>query len=378
MNSALIALDAVGHVLRWNESAERLFGVSLDDALGQTMESLPLSCAWGALGEGLRESQRTRNEVRLADQPFQRPDEREGLLGITVTPMLDAFGRHNGHLVHAADITDRRESEVASSEAGTLGAIGQLSAGLAREIGTPVTDVAQHTRRATLASRRVLALLERGRGLAESAEDDAALGAALRELLSGDELNKAEQELAGALERAHGDLASVVELLRAMKGFTGDTREAHDHIDLNELAWNTAAVARSVWRGAARLDLVLADELPSTRGDAHELGQALLAVLLQSVGAIEANEGEPGQIVVRTQARDGFLELSVEDDGGGLSVERRIDRLGAHAGSPAESDAAHGAAIVHQAVVQHHGGQIHIGDDGAGRTTVVLAIPVRS
>ena len=90
-------------------------------------------------------------------------------------------------------------------------------------------------------------------------------------------------------------------------------------MDLNEVARASARVVEGeALRQGVDLDLELAAALPTVLGDPIQLEQVLLNLLLNGIEASAAATNGSRQVVVRTGAGAGDVEVAVTDHGVGL------------------------------------------------------------
>jgi signal transduction histidine kinase len=99
-------------------------------------------------------------------------------------------------------------------------------------------------------------------------------------------------------------------------------------------------------------------ELPPVHGDAHEIQQVLLNLLLNSLDALE--EKGAGRITVRATHANGQIQLLVEDDGPGMDpslLPRVFDPFFTKKERP---DASGLGMFICYSIVQNHGGEIRV------------------
>jgi signal transduction histidine kinase len=107
----------------------------------------------------------------------------------------------------------------------------------------------------------------------------------------------------------------------------------------------------------------------SARVDGYLLKQAVLNLVLNALQATPPG----GHLVLRTAGGEGRLEVSVGDDGEGMSPETR-----AQAFTPFFTTRAEGTGLglpLVQRIVEQHGGSIEIVTAAGAGTTVTLTIP---
>jgi len=121
-----------GEVLLWNRCMSELTGLSAEDTMGSRLSSLPNP--WqGALRDALAEP-----EGRAIKRELGAEREQRSIALHASSPGTEAADR----LILAEDITDyqRLQDELLHNE--RLASIGRLAAGVAHEIGNPITGIA--------------------------------------------------------------------------------------------------------------------------------------------------------------------------------------------------------------------------------------------
>ena len=108
-DDAVIGTDLEGKITSWNRGAERVFGYSADEVLGQ-----PVSVLYpkgGQIERGLVERLEHGERVDHYEATRRRKDGREIVVSITLSPVKDALGRLVGVSKVARDVTERRQFE---------------------------------------------------------------------------------------------------------------------------------------------------------------------------------------------------------------------------------------------------------------------------
>ncbi|MEO6597242.1 MAG: HAMP domain-containing sensor histidine kinase [Planctomycetota bacterium] len=107
-----------------------------------------------------------------------------------------------------------------------------------------------------------------------------------------------------------------------------------------------------------QLEIDVQDDLPFVRGDAHEIQQVMLNLLLNSLDALESRR--PGHIAVRAYAAAGKVHLHVEDDGKGMDpvdLARVFDPFFSKKDRP---DASGLGMFISYSIVHNHGGEMSV------------------
>jgi C4-dicarboxylate-specific signal transduction histidine kinase len=226
-----------------------------------------------------------------------------------------------------------------------VNALGEVVASIAHEVNQPLFAIVSNARSA-------------GTLLARSEPDLAEIGAALDDIVQ--DANRASAIIARVrtflqrkpTEHLPVDINAVVETVRTFLG--------------PELA-----------RRRAKLEVELAGGLPRILGDAVQLQQVLVNLLINGIDAMERTPPGERSLRVRTSAdRERGVQLEVTDAGPGLEPEARA-RLFEPFFTTKASGLGMGLAIC-RSIVEAHGGHIRVLPQGASGTTVQLRFPAHS
>jgi PAS domain S-box-containing protein len=111
---AYLMVDAGGRILAWNKSAERIFGYSAGEAIGQTLDIIVPERSrarhWEAFFAAV-----ARGETKYADEllsaPATRKDGSRVSIDLAVTMIRDPAGKGVGVAACIRDVTEKRETE---------------------------------------------------------------------------------------------------------------------------------------------------------------------------------------------------------------------------------------------------------------------------
>ena len=107
---AIIATAIDGTIVRWNKGAERIYGYSPNEAIGQQISILEPSRTRGAHEKILERLQR-KEEIHAYETVRRRKDGDLIAVSMTVSANWDADGKINGTSAIARDITERKKAE---------------------------------------------------------------------------------------------------------------------------------------------------------------------------------------------------------------------------------------------------------------------------
>jgi two-component system NtrC family sensor kinase len=234
------------------------------------------------------------------------------------------------------------ETQRQLTQADKLASVGRLAAGLAHEINNPLTGVLSY---ASLLRPRLN-------------QDPAAL----------EDLDVILRET----KRCRG-------IIRGLLDFARPAPPVRRPTDLNEVIRQAlAVVSNQISLQQANLVLDLAGELPILSGDANQLEQVLVNLLLNAADALDQKEGRI-EVVSRLIASPGSraVEVRVTDTGKGIAAEvlSRIFEPFFTTKGPKGTGL---GLSVSWGIIQGHGGTIDVQSTPGRGTTVLIRLPMET
>ena len=289
---------------------------------------------------------------------------------LSVLPQPDA----GGVIGIGADVTRIGQLERQLNQVNRLEAIGQLAAGIAHEINTPIQFISDNTRFVEQSFTELLTLVTAVQQRFGDTDDD--LAGLLREIDADFLLEEVPKGLAESLE----GLERVAQIVRAMKDFSHPGQGRSD-VDINRAVESTAQVARNEWKYHAELSLDLDADVGLVPCYEGELKQVVLNLIVNAAHAIEGagtrQDGGLGHIRIRTTRRADAVDIAVSDDGTGMdeATQQRIfdpffttKEVGKGTGQ--------GLSMAYASIVQKHGGAIRVDSAPGSGTTFTVCLPL--
>jgi PAS domain S-box-containing protein len=280
-----------------------------------------------------------------------------------------------------ADVSKVADLERQLAQASRLESLGQLAAGVAHEINTPVQYVSDNTRFLADAFEAVFTGLSELTMLPNEQEPDAdALRTRLSEVLGRLDLDFLAEEVPGALGQSLEGLERVSGIVRAMKDFSHPGQGRAD-VDLNHVVETVSQVTRNEWRYVSDLELELDPDVGQVPCYQGELKQVLLNMIVNAVHAITERQRQPGlertgSIRVRTQRRGDEVLIMVQDDGIGMDEATKLRVFDPFfTTKPVGQGTGQGMNMAHAIIVQKHGGRIEIDSEPGVGTTFTVVLP---
>ncbi|MCA9179228.1 MAG: response regulator [Planctomycetales bacterium] len=375
ISSLLIGVDSHGVVNRWNDAAVEAFGILPEQAVGQRLQELPIRWAEPRTLQRLLSGCCCHTRVELQ---FEGRDETIRVLGLTVCPIVGG----EGAVLLARDITEQRLMEQQLAESGKMEAIGQLAAGVAHEINTPMQYLGDNLEYLADTFARLEPLLEQYDALLDAGGDSAA-ASRLRERLSVVQVAKMRKTIPESLEDARDGVDRVSHIVHGLKEFSHPGWEQRVETDVNRSLETTATITRNEWKYVAQLCWDLDRDLPRPLAYASELNQVLVNLMVNAAHAVSdaTNRGEHGKgtITLRTRHDGDFVAIEIEDDGVGIPPELR-DRVFAPFFTTKEvgRGTGQGLASAKRLIEDLHGGEIRLESRVGRGTKCTVRLPLKS
>jgi PAS domain S-box-containing protein len=380
--SILIGVDEHTRITRWNSTAADAFGLSKAEVVGKPLAGCGIRWLQPEMQNEIRSWCSAQNARRCDRIPVEVNGETR-LLGLTITPLHSASERSTEVLVIGSDITDRSALEVQLRQAQKLESVGQLSAGIAHEINTPIQFIGDNLRFLKDAFQDLSGVLAGYDRLLEAAKAKTSLSQIVQEVSSAVENTEAcylLEEIPKAIEQSLEGVTRVSQLVSAMKEFSHSGTKEKTPLDLNHAIQSTITVSRNEWKYVADLETEFDPSLPLVSCQPGEFNQVILNLIVNAAHAIAdvAKHGGPqkGTISVQTRDCEDCVEIRVRDTGPGIpeKVRSRIfepffttKEIGKGTGQ--------GLAIARSVVVDKHQGSIDFETAEGKGTAFVIRLP---
>ncbi|HST84404.1 MAG TPA: ATP-binding protein [Kineosporiaceae bacterium] len=284
-----------------------------------------------------------------------------------------------GVVLRLRDITVRRHLEIELRHAQKLESVGQLAAGIAHEINTPLQFIGDNVRFLTDAFADIATLMP-GAHVDDAGRTDGSAGhpSVTKDLDLAFLIEEIPQALAETLEGTQ----RVQTIVRAMKAFGHPGGEHKAPADINEAVANTVVVAGSEIKHVADVELLLAEDLPPTWCMLGDINQVLLILIVnaaQAIGEAHAGTSDRGLITIRSSSDGEFLTIDVQDTGIGIAPEitdRVFDQF--FTTKPVGQGTGQGLSLAHTLIYDRHGGTITFATVAGAGTTFTVRIPHRT
>ncbi|WP_158222759.1 ATP-binding protein [Rhodopirellula sp. MGV] len=381
ITSILISLDSTGLVSRWNPIAEHVFKIREAQALGKFFSELPIRWV-DPLSTAHLILERSSHGPCRSELHFIDNENNRKTLETSVFPVIDAANSHS-RLILANDVTLQKKLQSQLDQAQRLESVGQLAAGVAHEINTPMQYIGDNIRYVEKTLSRFNSLLECLPDLIdESISDDEII--ARRKTLAKDitakKLGYWLTQLPEALSDSIQGVDAVAKIVSAMKELSHPGTAEKSYIDLNHILQSTITVARNEWKHIADVQTNFSTDMPDLLAFPSELNQAFLNIIVNAIHAIQdriACTGiERGKIEISTSHDANNAVVVIADNGGGIPSEIR-DRVFEPFFTTKDvgKGTGQGLALARAVVVNKHAGELTFDVREGEGTTFYIRLP---
>jgi signal transduction histidine kinase len=327
---AVFLLDMEGRVREWNKAAEGLFHTSRRQVMNRKFEDLGLDLNLD-LAAVFKDVQRIRRSLTYEIQ-VSRPGVGPQVLSTTfsyIDPGAGVLAEKTGSFVVLAhDITSEKQLESRMSETEKMAGIGQLAAGIAHQLNTPLGSI--------LLSAQ---MLEETIKEEDDAED-------VRRIIR-------------QTEQCRG-------IIKGLLNFARPTGSGRSRVSLDEVVNDTVYLMEKNLKVADVTVFVENSCDPWVYGNRNELEQVFFNLLANSLDAMKKG----GRIVISIHTGDpGEIKVDFKDDGEGISRENQ-DRVFLPFFTTKDYGKGTGLGLsIVARIVHEHGGRIEMNSE-PGRGTV--------
>jgi signal transduction histidine kinase len=299
-----------------------------------------------------------------------------------VVDLLKAMERSIAHRNEeiAGAYRQLKESQIHLVQSEKMASLGQMVAGVAHELNTPLGYVRNNVelisaltagmREIADANRQLLCLLD-------TPDADPAIIASfvsrMRDEAENGQAALLLDDLTQLLDDTLFGCGQIAELVSSLKDFSRLDRQSSENIDINECVRTALLIARNVIKDKAEVTQDLG-ALPVCRCVPSQINQVLLNLITNAAHAIE----QRGRILIRTRSEAGQVTISIQDTGKGMTpevMEKIFDPF--FTTKPVGQGTGLGLSISYR-IIQEHGGTIRVASQSGKGTRFLISLPLAS
>ena len=376
--------DISGNVTFFNDFVCKILGYSREELTGKNFTQFLDREDSGRVIKAFRHVlTKEKPEIGLVFQVV-RKDGVKRQVGTSVCLIKDMRNKRTGFRGIARDISERKNLENQLKQSQKMESIGQLAAGIAHEINTPIQYIGDNVRFLKDSYRDIELILNAYRSLVKTANSGLDMKPAIlgiESAIKNTELDYLRKEIPRAIDQSLEGLKHVSEIVSAMKQFCHPGIEEKKATDINYLIQNVITVTRNEWKYVADVVTDFDPWLPLVPCLAGEINQVILNLIINAAHAIEdvltEGSGEKGTIKVSTHYDNSWVEIRVSDTGRGIPKDIRsriFDPF--YTTKEVGRGSGQGLAISHSVIVNKHGGTIWFETEIGKGTTMIVRMPM--
>ena len=339
----MVALvDAKHRITRVNQAFARTLGRKPGELLGKHCYQV----LHGLTGPH-PECPHARTLVTKQVESSEYYDDKLGLwVEATASPILDKTGKMTGSVHIIKDISSRKQAEdnerllrEKAEMSSRLAAVGEMAAGIAHEINNPLTGVIGFSE-----------LLTARQDVPDDIKSDLRI------------INDGSQR--------------VKEIVRRMLTFARQNKPMKSTVNIIDVLENTIEMRRYVLE-TSNISVVkdYKADIPDIIADGGQLQQVFLNLIVNAEYAIKEAD-IPGILVFKAEQPDGFIRVSVTDNGTGMPPET-LNKLFQPFFTTKDPGKGTGLGLsLSRGIIEEHGGTITVDSVPGQGTTFVIELPV--
>lgn len=333
-----------GKIRRANESLAKMFAMTAEELVGIRCCELYHGSRQPRADCTIMRTVTTRQpqRVELHDRLYGR------ILRVITDPVISENGRIVGVVCTTRDVTDEKLIERRLIQQERISAIGEIAAGIAHEVGTPLNIISAN----------------------------------VEFLLRGNKKN--EEELLAIREQTQ----SITELVRQLLDFSRDRSPEFAPVNINDLIEKTVGLLNhQLQKSSIKTELNLAQYIPTVDGDASQIQQVLFNLITNARQAMESVALSERKRILRISTDSALMPteifphphivIKIADNGNGIPDEALPNVFNPFFTANKEGGTGLGLAISYR-IIQRHSGLIILENNQNFGTTAKIKLPLQN
>ncbi|MDP4154389.1 MAG: ATP-binding protein [Bacillota bacterium] len=246
-----------------------------------------------------------------------------------------------GVIAYIKDVTEKRRMEVQLLHSGKLAAIGEMAAGIAHELNSPLTAI--------LGNSQLL--------LRTTSKEDSSFSLLNDIKNCGDRCKR---------------------IIKSLLTFSRQDEYFFDSFSLNEAVEQVLNLLKyQLEKNKIKISLLLQKDLPVIEGSQSQIEQIIINLLLNAKDAMELSSEKNKEILIKTECQSNEVHLSVIDNGIGIE-ENRLSEIFHPFHTTKESEKGTGLGLsVSIGIARTHEGTIEVKSKLHRGSTFILKLPIQ-
>ncbi len=329
--------DASGKIVYVNPAFEKVSGYTKEELIGKNPSALSSGKhprefwqkVWATILSG---------KVWVGEIENRRKNGEPLHTELLISPIIDASGKVVGFLGAHRDITEQKKLEGQLVQSQKMESIGTLAAGIAHEVGNPLTSISS-----------LVQVIQR------TTEDGSAKD---------------------KLELVKNQINRIANTIRQLVDFSRPSNYEARLADINKAVRDALGIVRY---GKKAMDisfhLDLAAALPKTIIVPDQIVQVFLNILMNAADAVE---GKRKEVTIKTSSDGSLLKIEFEDSGKGIPAEYLTKIFDPFFTTKRPGEGTGLGLWVSYGIVKNFGGDIQVESQPGRGSTFTVLLPITS
>ncbi len=376
----LIEIDINKKIIWANKAGYEFFG---DDIKGKPAKAIFESDEF--IDKFTCSDEGSKNNFIELDKFYLRKDGENRILSWKFKTICDSDGKLKSILCSARDITEFEDMKSQLAQAVKLESIGQLAAGIAHEINTPLQYINNGNyfiKYAVDTYEKFFNNINNVEGYVNYNGENIKLQDYINSLSSDISLKEIHKELKNSVVRNGDGIEKVTNIVKALKNFAHPSGGTKSYSNINDGINDTVVISRNEWKYVADMQLNLDPSLPLVYCCLDEINQVLLNLIINSVHAIQEkyvnNEKRSGIIEISTYLKTNeIVAIEIKDNGIGIP-EKNLHKIFDLFFTTKEvgKGTGQGLAIAYDIIKNKHQGIIYVSSILGEETKFTIELPI--
>jgi signal transduction histidine kinase len=259
-----------------------------------------------------------------------------------------------------------------------MASVGQLAAGLAHEINSPigfikgnVSCLKNYVDVYVEICSRIKAVMEVSSESASSNQDRATLIEALASYLEGQDIDFINDDIKALLTDTDDGLKRVIDIVQSMRIFSRADSDSMQVIDVNQCILTTVKMVKFKLEQSAELILDLND-VPPTLLNVGKINQVLTNLVMNAGQSVESN----GTVCIRSEVVGSDIKIHVIDNGCGMDEVTLRSIFNPFFTTKPEGEGTGLGLSISFDIMQEHGGSIDVSSREGEGSKFTLTLPI--
>ncbi|TAL69915.1 MAG: hybrid sensor histidine kinase/response regulator [Bacteroidetes bacterium] len=381
----VITLSFDGHINFINDSACKILGYSLDEAINKHVSDIikPVDSNSNMPEFDFGDWLKQKGSSGKQQLPIQSKDLEKKMISLEISEIKDVGAESKGTVLVFSDVSGAVRAQNQKALSQKMESVGQLASGIAHEINTPMQFIGDNTFFIKDAFDSLIKFVKSVEGLInlDVQSDKEQLIQSYNNLKNENDIDYLTEEIPTAIERTQTGIQRVSKIVLAMKNFAHPSSKQKALSNINQGVDVTVTISRNEWKYVAELETRLEPNLPLIHCSIDEINQVILNMIVNSSHAIEEQigmeSGKMGKITIESKSDSDWVYISITDTGKGIpeEIQSRIfdpffttKEVGKGTGQ--------GLAIAHDIIVNKHKGEIEVNSEPGKGTTFIIKLPI--